>query len=181
MKLHFRTALAVVIALGVMPSCAPCNGCSPSGPSPIPTPTPRPPGTPTPAPTATPKATPPPAPPQPTPVPPAPTPAPTPLPPAPTPVPTPAPTPAPACVYAVQESPQNYTYQGGNGGFSISANYQTCTWAAVSNVFWIGITSASQGSGNGSLTYIVAGNGGSARTGTISIAGKTVTIVQGAR
>jgi hypothetical protein len=48
-------------------------------------------------------------------------------------------------------------------------------------VFWISITGTSQGSGNGSVTYVVAGNGGGARAGTISVAGKVVTIVQAAR
>ena len=84
----------------------------------------------------------------------------------------------PACTYAVQQTPQNFSYQGGNGGFSVSTQ-GGCSWTAVSNNPWIAVTSGSSGTGNGSVTYIVAGNGGPARTGTISVGGKTVTITQG--
>jgi hypothetical protein len=39
------------------------------------------------------------------------------------------------------------------------------------------VTSGSSGSGSGSVTYTVAKNtGGSARTGTLTIAGQTVTV-----
>jgi len=101
--------------------------------------------------------------------------------PSPTPEP-PQPTPPPVtCTYAVQETPQQFTYQGGNGGFSVSASRSSCTWTAVSNVAWIAITGGSPGSGNGTVSYIVAGNGGPARTGTISVAGKTVTVKQSAQ
>jgi len=112
--------------------------------------------------------------------PPRPTPSPSPSP-TPAPHPSPTPTPEPSCSYAVQESPQQFTYQGGNGGFSVSASRSNCTWNAVSNVGWIAITGGSSGSGNGSVSYLVAGNGGAARTGTISVAGKTVTVRQSAQ
>jgi hypothetical protein len=82
------------------------------------------------------------------------------------------------CSYAVQETPQNYTYQGGNGGFSVGVSAGTCTWTAVSNVFWIAITNNPSGTGNGEVRYIVAGNGVTPRTGTITVAGKTVTIIE---
>ncbi|HXV26942.1 MAG TPA: BACON domain-containing protein [Candidatus Paceibacterota bacterium] len=112
-------------------------------------------------------------------------PAPTPLPPGPTPpppAPTPPPTPPPppACSYAVQQSPQHFTYQGGNGGFSVSTSRHDCQWTAVSQAPWIAVTGGASGTGNGSVSYVVAGNGGPARTGTIAVAGKTVTIQQGA-
>ena len=84
--------------------------------------------------------------------------------------PQPTPPPAPSCTYAVQETPQDFTYQGGNGGFSVSASAGTCPWTATSNVGWIAITGGSPGAGNGRVSYIVAGNGGGARTGTISVA-----------
>ena len=107
---------------------------------------------------------------------------PTPKPPAPpTPPKPPTPPQPPPCSYAVQESPQRFTYQGGNGGFSVSANRSDCRWSATSNVAWVAITGGASGSGNGSVNYIVAGNGGGARTGTISVASKTVTITQSAR
>src|SRR4030095_5745385 len=55
-----------------------------------------------------------------------------------------------------------------------------CTWTAVSNVSWITVTSAT-GSGIGQVNYTVAANAtGSNRTGTMTVAGKTVTFTQSA-
>ncbi len=91
---------------------------------------------------------------------------------------TPTPTPMPVCTYAVQETPQEFTYQGGNGGFSVSTSPSNCSWTAVANVGWVAVTSGFSGIGNGTVNYLVAGNGGPARTGTISVADKTVTVRQ---
>ena len=54
----------------------------------------------------------------------------------------------------------------------------TCAWTAASNVTWITVTSGSNGTGNGAVTYSVAANTGNARTGTLTIAGKTLTVNQ---
>jgi serine protease AprX len=52
-------------------------------------------------------------------------------------------------------------------------------WTAVSNANWITITSETSGTGSGFITYVVRDNlTGSARQGTISIAGKMFTIIQ---
>jgi hypothetical protein len=84
----------------------------------------------------------------------------------------------PTCNYVVEEKPQVFTYQGGNGGFSVFASSNTCSWTATSNVAWIAVNNGS-GAGNGSVTYVTAGNGGAARTGTISVTGgRTVTVSQ---
>jgi len=80
----------------------------------------------------------------------------------------------------VQETPQQFTYKGGSGGFSVSASRSDCEWSAVSKVGWIAITGGSPGTGNGTVSYLVAGNAGPARTGTIAVAGHTVTVVQSA-
>src|SRR5439155_1078934 len=57
----------------------------------------------------------------------------------------------------------------------------SCSWTAVSNVSWITITGGASGTGIGTVTYSVATNSGStARTGTLTIAGQTVTITQAA-
>ena len=56
-----------------------------------------------------------------------------------------------------------------------------CAWTAVSNVSWIAITSGSNGSGNGTVGYSVAANGGGSRTGGLTIAGLTLTVTQAAR
>ena len=51
-------------------------------------------------------------------------------------------------------------------------------WTASSNNPWITVTSGSSGSGAGTVGYSVASNSGSARTGTITIAGQTFTVSQ---
>ncbi len=54
-----------------------------------------------------------------------------------------------------------------------------CAWSASSNASWIGITSGSSGSGSGTVSYTVAVNATSSpRTGTLTVAGQTVTVTQ---
>jgi hypothetical protein len=57
----------------------------------------------------------------------------------------------------------------------------SCAWTSASNVSWITITSGGSMSGQGSADYTVARNPTtSSRTGTLTIAGRTVTITQNA-
>ena len=59
-----------------------------------------------------------------------------------------------------------------------------CAWTAVSNTTnptWLTITSGASGSGNGSVTFTVAANTGAQRMGTLTIAGQTFTVTQGAQ
>ena len=53
-------------------------------------------------------------------------------------------------------------------------------WIAASNEPWITITSGGTGSGPGTVRISVQQNTGAARTGTVTIAGQTFTIQQGA-
>jgi uncharacterized protein (TIGR03437 family) len=53
-----------------------------------------------------------------------------------------------------------------------------CNWTAASNEGWITITSGVSGSGNGTISFAVAANPGSARIGTLTIAGQTFTVTQ---
>jgi hypothetical protein len=53
-----------------------------------------------------------------------------------------------------------------------------CAWTAASNAGWISITSGASGSGNGAVSFSIAANTGSARTGTLTIAGSTFTVNQ---
>ena len=54
-----------------------------------------------------------------------------------------------------------------------------CTWTATSNDSWITIQSGASGTGPGSVTYrVTKNNGNSPRTGTITIGGRTFTVVQ---
>ncbi|MCG3192800.1 MAG: hypothetical protein DIJKHBIC_02047 [Thermoanaerobaculia bacterium] len=53
-----------------------------------------------------------------------------------------------------------------------------CPWTAISNDAWITIDSGASGSGTGTVTYSVASNVASARTGTITAGGQTFTVNQ---
>jgi len=81
------------------------------------------------------------------------------------------------CSYSV--SPTNATWSsfGGLGGIGVQTD-SGCGWTAASNDSWIAITKISADSGNGGVTYSVAPNSGPARTGTLTVAGQTVTIEQ---
>jgi hypothetical protein len=66
-----------------------------------------------------------------------------------------------------------------SGAISVSTG-SACAWTATSPQSWITVASGSH-SGLGSVAYTVAANStSSTRTGTISVAGQTVTITQAA-
>lgn len=53
-----------------------------------------------------------------------------------------------------------------------------CPWTAVSNASWIHVTSSMPRAGDDAFSYQVDANGGAARVGTITVAGKTHTVSQ---
>jgi subtilisin family serine protease len=55
---------------------------------------------------------------------------------------------------------------------------QNCDYSIKSNVNWIKISGANVGSGNGTVSFRVSLNPGISRTGTLTIAGQTVTVTQ---
>jgi hypothetical protein len=83
------------------------------------------------------------------------------------------------CSYNVTPTTQSFAAAGGDGTIRIDASSSTCTWTAATSASWISLAS---GSGNGSadLRYTVAANTGPERSGTVSVAGATVTITQAA-
>ncbi len=75
--------------------------------------------------------------------------------------------------------PMSQTFGSSGGADSVSVTTQAgCGWTAVSNAGFITITSGANGSGNGTVNYSVAPNAAQSRTGTISVAGLTFTVVQ---
>ena len=82
------------------------------------------------------------------------------------------------CSYSILPVSQGFAAAGGLGNVAISAG-PGCAWTAASNDSFITITSAANGSGNGTIDFSVAGNTGAhSRTGTMTIAGQTLTVVQ---
>lgn len=63
---------------------------------------------------------------------------------------------------------------------TVTANQPTCPWTATSNAPWLTIAAGTSGTGTGAVSYNVAANPGLARTGTLTVAGQTVTVNQAA-
>jgi hypothetical protein len=83
-----------------------------------------------------------------------------------------------SCTYTISPTTASVSAAGGTGAVTVTAA-SGCSWTALSNVSWITVTSGSSGSGNGTVGYSVAANAtGSARTGTMTIAGQTFTVAQ---
>jgi hypothetical protein len=86
---------------------------------------------------------------------------------------------AQSCSYSVTPTSVNVGTNGGANAVSVTSGTQ-CSWTAVSNVAWVVVATAT-GSGIGQVNYTVAANTGAARTGTMTVAGQTVTITQAAQ
>jgi len=81
-----------------------------------------------------------------------------------------------ACSFAV--SPTSVSAPTGGGTFSVNVTTDaSCAWTAASQSDFITITAGASGTGNGTVTFTVAAAGGS-RSGTLTVAGQTVTVIQ---
>ena len=97
----------------------------------------------------------------------------------PNPSPSPGPGPSP-CTYAI--TPTTYAASpGGGAGPTVSVSAASgCTWTATSNASWLTIASGAIGNGNGSVTFSVGSNPSNARGGSLTIAGRTLSVQQAA-
>jgi hypothetical protein len=93
---------------------------------------------------------------------------------------------AATCTYSVSPINASFDVFAGSGSVAVTVNAGAeCPWTAMSNDPFIVITSGASGSGNGSVQYSVADNKSTvgepardARLGTLTIAGRTVTVAQ---
>jgi uncharacterized repeat protein (TIGR03803 family) len=83
------------------------------------------------------------------------------------------------CTFTVNPTVITLTDKGGKKSVSVKAVGTDCTWTAVSNDDFITITSGTNGTGNGKVDFVVGDNTNTtALSGTLTIAGQTVTINQ---
>ena len=83
--------------------------------------------------------------------------------------------------FSLSPTSANVLALAGSGTVTVTAPSSTATWTAVSNSSFLTIASGASGTGNGTVGYSVAANTtGSARTGTLTIAGLTFTVTQSA-
>jgi hypothetical protein len=83
------------------------------------------------------------------------------------------------CRYRVAPSAANVDAAGGTISVDVQAD-SSCEWAAVSDTGWIRLTAGATGKGNGAVTLAVEASSGAPRSGTIRVAGQTVTVTQAA-
>ena len=82
------------------------------------------------------------------------------------------------CSYTVNPTTVSMGTSGGAAGPFIVATMDECPWSATSNASWLSITSGGSGTGDGTVAVSVAANTGDVRTGTLTIANRTVTVNQ---
>ncbi|MET0203318.1 MAG: PQQ-dependent sugar dehydrogenase [Casimicrobiaceae bacterium] len=84
------------------------------------------------------------------------------------------------CTYDIAPTAQSYPAAGGNGNATVAAA-TGCNWTAVANATWLHVTAGATGSGSGSVSYLVDANTtGTPRSGSLTIAGRTLTVTQAA-
>lgn len=78
---------------------------------------------------------------------------------------------------ALSPASQSFPPEAGSGQVAVTMP-PACDWTAVSDAPWLRITSGGSGRGNGTVLFTVDANGSAARTGTIRVGGKTLTVLQ---
>ncbi len=85
------------------------------------------------------------------------------------------------CGFTVSPTTDPAPAGGETSSVSVTAQAE-CSWTATSNAAWISLTGRASGSGTGTVSYSVAANSSPmARTGTLLVAGQTVTVTQQGR
>lgn len=84
-----------------------------------------------------------------------------------------------ACAYTLSPQTQNATEAGGSGTATVTTG-GGCAWSISSNSAWLTVSAGASGSGTGTVAHSVAPNTGAARSGSLTIAGQTLTVAQGA-
>ena len=87
------------------------------------------------------------------------------------------PTPA-ACTFALSTGALSFAAAGGTGSVTVTTG-ASCAWTAASDRGWMHVDSGANVVGPGTVTVSLTANGGvSTRSGTLAIAGQTVTVSQ---
>ena len=84
----------------------------------------------------------------------------------------------PACTYTLSTSSLSFGVTGGSNSVSVTTASH-CTWTAASDKGWMSITSGTSGTGAGVVNVTLTANPNAAeRTGTLTIAGQSVSVRQ---
>jgi hypothetical protein len=83
------------------------------------------------------------------------------------------------CSYSINPISESFVASGGAETVDVTTGAE-CSWTAASNAPWITIVAGDSCTGNGTVGYFVAANTGGQRTGMMTIAGQTFTVMQAA-
>lgn len=81
------------------------------------------------------------------------------------------------CTYSIAPTTLNVGAQASSASIQVDAG-GGCSWSGTSGVPWVSIAGGASGSGRGQVQLAIAANNGPARSGTITIAGRSLTISQ---
>jgi hypothetical protein len=85
---------------------------------------------------------------------------------------------SPGCSFEV--APLTHTIDPAGGTRTVNVTAASgCAWTASSAQPWITITSGASGNGSGTVTLSIAGDTGPGRSGSVTVAGQSVTLTQG--
>ncbi len=88
---------------------------------------------------------------------------------------------AAGCQRTLSSARASFNAAGGAGAVNVSTSPGNCQWTAESNAEWISVTGGASGAGAGAVSYSAAANNTfNARVGTITIAGRSLTVTQAA-
>ena len=81
------------------------------------------------------------------------------------------------CIYSVSTTTFNLAGSGGSATLSVNTG-ATCTWTVANVSSIISVTGVGSQTGPGNVSFTIGENPGDARTGTMTVAGQTVTVNQ---
>jgi hypothetical protein len=85
------------------------------------------------------------------------------------------------CSYSVTPATQSVSSSISTASFAVTTTPSTgCNWTAATGTTWLAVSGAASGTGSGEVRISASENTGTARSGTATIAGQTVTINQSA-
>jgi uncharacterized protein (TIGR02145 family) len=82
-----------------------------------------------------------------------------------------------SCSYSISPTSGSFSADGESKSISVTPSSSNCNWTTSESLSWVSLSSAT-GTGSGSVTVSVDPNTGDARSGSVTIAGKTYSINQ---
>ena len=83
------------------------------------------------------------------------------------------------CGFQLSSTRETVDAAGGQRTVRVDASSTECAWSASADVPWITVVNGQTGKGNGAVLFEVAPVSGPSRTGTVTVAGQSVQVVQG--